>query len=62
MDSQEMQGWEIAKERVADFKRETAQRHLAASLGGSQSTARRLRLVIPVGLSLAGALAWLLVH
>jgi hypothetical protein len=62
MDSQEYQGWEIAKERVADFKREAAQRHLAAATGSEPPIAERLRLIIPVGLGLAGALAWLLIR
>jgi hypothetical protein len=62
MDSQEHQGWDIAKERTADFQREAAQRHLAASIGGSGPIVMRLRLVVPLLFSLAGVLAWLVVR
>lgn len=62
MDSQELQGWEIAKERVADFNREAAQRHLAVSFGGPVPNVKPLRLVVPVILSLAGVLAWLMIR
>ena len=62
MDSQELQGWEIAKERTAGFHRQAAQRRLAASIGGSEPIVNRLRLVIPLVLSLASVLAWLMVR
>ena len=62
MDSQELQGWEIAKARTADFQREAAQRHLAASIGGSKPIAKRMLLVFPLVLGLAGVLAWLMVR
>lgn len=62
MDGQEYVVWELTNEKHASCQHDAAQSRLAASFGNSESTARRLRLVVSMVLGLAAALVALVVR